>query len=127
MSSVIEVNEANWDKEVLKADLVIVDFWHNQCPWCLKLAPNFEEVSKEYEGRVKFAKIDILESSGNQGLAERYGVMGTPTLVIFCRERSIGTIPGFQTKEALRHMVNHALDNHNKCIAESTDLKNMYA
>ena len=45
MSIVEEVNADNWDKKVLDADLVIVDFWHKQCPWCLKLAPIFEEVS----------------------------------------------------------------------------------
>ena len=45
MSIVEEGNADNWDKKVLDADLVIVDFWHKQCPWCLKLAPIFEEVS----------------------------------------------------------------------------------
>jgi len=65
MKGVLELNAGSWDQEVLKSDkLTLVDFWHNHCPWCTKLNPIIDEVAEEYEGRVKFAKLNVLESPG---------------------------------------------------------------
>jgi len=56
-----EIRAADWD-EVLRSDmLTIIDFWHNHCPWCLRLNPVFEKVAEEYKGKAKFFKVNFLE------------------------------------------------------------------
>jgi len=78
MSGVLDVSAADWEKEVLKANtIVLVDFWHENCPWCIRLDPVFSEVAEEYEGKVKFTKINVLDSDENREIAFKYGIMGT--------------------------------------------------
>jgi thioredoxin 1 len=124
MSGVLDVSAANWEKEVLKADtIVLVDFWHKHCPWCIRLDPVYSEVAEEYEGKVKFTKINVLDSDENREIAVKYGIMGTPTLVFFCEGRSIETVTGFKSKEQLKQLVDDMLEKHKDCIEKSTELK----
>ncbi len=124
MSEVLDVSAGDWEKEILQSDtLVLVDFWHERCPWCKRLAPIYSEVAKEYEGKVKFAKLNVLESQDNQEIAVKYGIMGTPTLVFFCEGRPIETIAGFQLKERLKQLVDDMVDKHRECIEKSTEFK----
>ena len=121
--SVIEVNANTWEKEVLQSKtLVLVDFWHERCIWCTRLAPIFEEVAEEYKDQVKFATLNVLSSSENQQIGFENGVMGTPTIVFFCEGRSVGTAVGFQPKERLQQLVQDLLTNHKECISQSTQL-----
>ena len=63
MGSVLEVNAGSWEQEVLQSDvLTVVDFWHSQCPWCIRLEPIYNETAEEYKGKVKFAKLNILKN-----------------------------------------------------------------
>ena len=124
MHSVLDVNADDWKREVLQSNtLVIVDFWHEQCPWCKSLNPIYSEVSEEYEGKVKFVKLNALASHENQHLAVQYGIMGTPTLVFFCDGRPVETVTGFQPKERLKQLVDDVIDKHRECIEKSTELK----
>ncbi len=124
MHSVLDVNADNWEKEILQSDtLVVVDFWHKQCPWCLRLNPIYSEVSEEYKNKVKFAKLNVLATHENQQIAVKYGIMGTPTLVFFCDGRSVETVTGFRPKEALKQLVDDVIGKHRECIEESTELK----
>lgn len=66
MGNVVELNSGNWDQEVLRSDiLVAVDFWHENCPWCVKFNPLLEEASDEYRGKIKFAKLDVFKNDNN--------------------------------------------------------------
>jgi thioredoxin 1 len=124
MHSVLDVNAENWDKEILQSNtLVVVDFWHERCPWCLRLNPIYSEVSKEYADRVKFAKLNVLESLENQKIATKYGIMGTPTLVFFCEGRPVETVAGFLPKERLKRLIDDVIAKHRECIEKSTALK----
>ena len=59
MADVVDIKGDSWEKEVVQSEiLTIVDFWHNKCPWCLKLNPILEEVAKEYKAKIKFVKED---------------------------------------------------------------------
>ena len=119
----MEVNWKNWEEEVLKSDvLVAVDFWHEQCAWCLRFNPVFEEVSKEYEGKAKFVKLNIMADDENQRIAFKYGILGTPTVAFFCKERPVEVVVGFQPKERLRNLVNNVIANHEECIKRSSGL-----
>ncbi|MFQ6085685.1 MAG: thioredoxin family protein [Candidatus Bathyarchaeia archaeon] len=124
MRSVLDVNADSWEREILQYDaLVVVDFWHEQCPWCMQLDPVYSEVSEEYKNKVKFAKLNIFKSHENQRIAFKYGVMGTPTLIFFCDGRPIESVAGFQPKERLRQLVDDVVDKHRECLKKSTKLK----
>jgi len=122
--TVIEVNSEDWEKVILNADsMVIVDFWHHHCSWCIRLNPILEEVSNEYENKVAFAKINVLETPENQQIAIKYGVMATPTLIFFCDKRPMESTLGFQSKESLKNKIEELLMKHRECLEKSTELK----
>ena len=69
---VVETNIANWGQEVLESEeLVLVEFWHPQCPYCRVLDSVFAELAQEYAGKLKFAKFNVIEPQENQELANR--------------------------------------------------------
>jgi thioredoxin 1 len=120
----IEVNASDWEQEVLRSNiLTVVDFWHERCPWCLELNPVFEEIAKEYKGKIKFVKLNVLQSPANREIAIRHGVMGTPTLIFFCAGRPVGEVVGFMTKERLKKTLDAMLETHRECVRQSTELK----
>lgn len=124
MSVVSDVNADDWEKEILDSDtLTVVDFWHERCPWCKRLDPVYSELAEEYKDKVKFAKLNVLQSHENQHVAVKYGVMGTPTLLFFCDGRPIETVVGFQPKESLKQTLDDVIDKHRECIERSTELE----
>ena len=81
MKSTVEVNETNFESEVLKSNLpVVVDFWAQWCGPCKMLGPVLEEIATEQAGRAKVVKIDLDESPG---LAQKYNVQAIPTILFF--------------------------------------------
>jgi thioredoxin 1 len=80
MMSIINVSDAEFEKNVLKSDKpVIVDFWAEWCGPCKQFGPVFEEVSNNVKG-VTFAKVDI---DNNPEAPTKYGVRGIPTMLMF--------------------------------------------
>lgn len=124
MSVVLDVNADTWNKEILQADtLVLVEFWHENCPWCIRVAPIFSEVAEVYGNKVKFAKLNVLENDQNRQIAIQYGIMGTPSLVFFCEGRSIEMVAGFQQKERLEKLIDEVIEKHRECLEKSTKLE----
>ena len=75
------VTDATFDPEVLQSQTpVLVDYWAEWCGPCKMIAPILDEVSKEYAGRLKSAKLNIDE---NQSTPPKYGIRGIPTLMLF--------------------------------------------
>lgn len=125
MASSVEANAGNWAEEVLKSNmLTVVYFWHGSCPWCIRLNPIFNDITEEYRGRVKFVKLNVLQTPQNQELASSNGVMGTPTLMFFCQGRSVGQAVSFMPKEELKNMLDDILNKYQRCISQSSDLRN---
>ncbi|MEJ5273115.1 MAG: thioredoxin [Spirochaetota bacterium] len=95
MGYYFEVDETNFDDEVLKSKLpVLVDFWAPWCGPCRMVAPIVEEIAKEYEGKIKVCKVNTDEA---QNIAMKYQIASIPTLAIFKDgkevKRQIGALP----------------------------------
>jgi thioredoxin 1 len=75
------VTDDTFDPEVLKSETpVLVDYWAEWCGPCKSIAPILDEVAKEYEGRLKIAKINVDQ---NQQVPAKFGIRGIPTLILF--------------------------------------------
>ncbi len=85
---IMYVNSENWEKEVLGAEKVIVDFYSTECPPCEALAAKFEPLSELYGDDVKFVKIFRQE---NRELSEALNVLGSPTILWYENGKEIGT------------------------------------
>ncbi len=100
---IFEATTSNWDSEVLGANgLVLVDFWAVWCGPCRMVAPTVEELSKEYKGKLKVAKLNTDE---NPDVASRYKIMGIPTLMFFKDgekvDQLVGAVPKSQLKDRI--------------------------
>ncbi|MCL2350112.1 MAG: thioredoxin [Defluviitaleaceae bacterium] len=75
------LNEADFEKEVLQADVpVVVDFFATWCGPCKIIAPVLDEIAQEIEGKTKIFKVDVDQA---KGLAKQYAIRGVPTLLFF--------------------------------------------
>ena len=97
-----DVSDSTFQQEVLDADgPVVVDFWAPWCGPCRAVDPIFEELATEYEGRVRFVKLNIDE---NLATAGRYNVLSIPTAILFEggeeRETVMGAYPRSRYEQA---------------------------
>lgn len=94
-----ELTDKDFEAEVLKSKIpVIVDFWADWCAPCQVMGPIFEEVSKKFEEKIKFFKVNVDEE---QHLATHYDIMSIPTLIIFKDGEPQEALIGVQKKEEL--------------------------
>ena len=93
-----ELNEGNFDAEV-SAGLVLVDFWAPWCGPCRMQAPILERLadSKEISGNIM--KVNTDESPA---IAQKYGISGIPTLILFKDGKEVERMVGVQTETALK-------------------------
>jgi thioredoxin 1 len=118
MSDVIDVTDRTWEEVIEKSDKPTLAMFHSPtCPHCKMMMPYFEEYATEFKGKVKFARINIMENSFTP---ERYGVMATPTFKFFCGGRPVKEMVGAAYPSILKNMVEDGLSHGSECARNST-------
>ena len=106
-TNTIAVSEATFESEVVQAGIpVIVDFWAPWCAPCRLVGPILEEIATENQGKLKVAKVNVDE---NPGLAERFGIRGIPTIILFKDGDGIDTTVGAPSKQHLQDRIDALL------------------
>ena len=100
-SNIIDVNENDFENKVINASdnkLIVVDFWAPWCGPCRMVAPIVDEISKEFEGKIKVFKLNTDE---NPNIASQYGIRSIPTLMVFKGGQKVDTVVGAVPKSTL--------------------------
>ena len=93
----LEVTDDTFSNEVLNSELpVLVDFWAEWCGPCKMVSPIVEELSNDYNGKVKVTKLDV---DSNPKTATNYGIRGIPTLLMFKDGSAVDQIVGAVPKQ----------------------------
>ncbi|MGL4392191.1 MAG: thioredoxin [Fusobacteriaceae bacterium] len=97
-NNILEINESNFDKEVIKSSgVVVVDFWAEWCGPCKMLGSVLEELANEMQD-IKICKINVEEEPL---LAGKYKVRSIPTVLIFRDGNQISNFVGFKSKDEI--------------------------
>jgi thioredoxin 1 len=106
---VIHLNTGEFETEVLKSNVpVVVDFYADWCGPCHAIAPTIEALSNEFEGKVKFVKVDV---DSNQEVASSYEIMSIPTIMLFengkVEDSIVGAYPATVYKQHIERALSH--------------------
>ena len=104
---ITHLSDAAFEQEVLQSPLpVLVDYWAEWCGPCKMIAPILDDISKEYVGRLKVAKLNI---DDNQQTPPKYGIRGIPTLMLFKNGNVEATKVGALSKSQLTAFIDSNL------------------
>lgn len=106
-NNIVHVTDTSFEEEVINAKVpVLVDYWAEWCGPCKMIAPVLEEVADAFEGKVKVCKLDV---DANKEAAQKYGIRGIPTLMVFKDGEAQATKVGALSKTQLEEFVNESL------------------
>jgi thioredoxin 1 len=107
MASNLAVTTSSFEQSVLKSDVpVLVDFWAEWCGPCKAIGPSIEQLAAEYEGKAKVFKLDV-DTEGE--LAQQYGVMSIPALLVFKGGKEVDRMVGAAPKAQIAALIDRAL------------------
>jgi thioredoxin 2 len=104
----VELLEANFDKHIGRSGIpVVVDFWAPWCGPCKMMAPYFEQAARDFEPKIRLAKVNSDEAPN---LSARFGIRGIPTLIAFREGREIARQSGAMDLHSLKSWIGGALN-----------------
>ena len=108
MGKPIDVMDGDFEDTVLNSEIpVLVDFWAEWCAPCKMIAPVLDELAEEFDGTVKFTKLDV---DSNPTSAAKYGIRGIPAMLIFKDgvpiDQIVGAVPKSTIKERIESATN---------------------
>jgi len=97
------VTDSSFEKDVLQAEKpVLVDFWAEWCAPCRMLAPTLDAVAEQFSGTAGVVKVNV---DDNTSTAQRYGIKGIPTLILFSAGKEVERVVGATSKESISRMI----------------------
>jgi len=101
-------DEKTWEIDVVNSPVpVFVDFWAEWCGPCRMVGPVVEELSGDYDGKIKFVKVNVDEANA---LASKYNIFSIPTLMIFNKGEIVAQQVGAASKETYKNMIDKAIE-----------------
>ena len=105
--NIVNATDASFEAEVINSEIpVLVDYWAEWCGPCKMIAPVLEEVAESYAGKIKFVKVDV---DTNKEIAQKHGIRGIPTLMVFKGGSAQATKVGALSKTDLEEFVESSL------------------
>ena len=107
MAADLAIKANDFENNVLQSDVpVLVDFWAEWCGPCKAIGPSIEQLASEYSGRAKVYKLDV-DSEGE--IAQRYGVMSIPALLVFKGGKVVDQMVGAAPKQSIAALIDRSL------------------
>ena len=95
--------DSSFEKDVLQSGKpVLVDFWAEWCAPCRMIAPTIDAIADQYAETAEVVKVNV---DDNTGTAQRYGIKGIPTLILFSRGKEVERVVGATSKESISRMI----------------------
>ena len=102
----MHLDEKAFEQAIAGDKPVLVDFWATWCGPCRMIEPVIEEIAQDYEGRALVGKVDVDQEPG---LAQRFGVMSIPTLIVFKGGKVVEQAVGARGKQDVASMIERHL------------------
>ena len=100
---VTSVTDGTFEKDVLQSSKpVLVDFWAEWCAPCRMLTPTIEAIAEQYGDTAGVVKVNV---DDNTATAQRYGIKGIPTLILFSGGKEVERVVGATSKESISKMI----------------------
>ena len=107
MTAPMAVTDSDFEQEVLEAETpVLVDFWAEWCAPCKMVAPVIDALAEEYDGKIKFTKVDV---DVNPETAMKYGIRSIPTLLVFKGGSPVDQVVGAVPKAVIKKRLDSTL------------------
>jgi len=131
--TIMEISAASFHSEVVDVDEpVIVEFFSDSCPHCVRFKPVYEDLSEIFKDQAKFVKLNVplngeskalVAKEENRALANNRGIRSLPTLEVFYKGRVIGNIVGYHHLETISSCIKDILSTKEEHVGPSTPIK----